>query len=778
MPPKASAGGGRRKTVRKTVRRTTPRSNSRAKAQAPAESPPLSPAPLTADESHVIAPISEETPEITPIADKTPEITPIAEPSSSPSMPQASETTASEPVAEVAAAEEAPAIEEPTAVEAPTPAAQVPEPTPKKTVTRVRKVVKKKIVVKKVPKASVTVKDDVQTEEEAVVPPIVVAEGCNPNSDSIPQSTKAVAVEHLEPPLMAQETEVKVEKIEAAEPSAQRPRAEVETKKIASEEVKQEPMQEDEVKQVLIQEDEVQQDQMQEEEVKQEQMQEEEVKQEQLQEEEMKQEEIESGAAEEADALPDQDQKDGIEAQVSAGDVEKGISERQRRRKTEIFIGGLDRDAKEEDIRKVFETVGEIVEVRMMMDALTGKNKGYAFLRYAEATQAKKAVTVFKKVEVCGKLCGAAALEGNDTIFLGSIDKTWKKEDIIKLLHEIGVEKIDAVTVMTDPKNADLNRGFAFLELESNRDAQKAFKLLQKKDVFGKGRNIKVAWAEPLNDPDEEEMQKVKSVYVEGIPFSWGEEQLKERFEKFGNIERVVLARNIRSAKRKDFAFVNYKTREDALSCIELFEKEELMDSGSKINVKVSLAKPISKGKQNKGGFKFNKKDDNKDKTTFVQRDMKINGPSSKGNLYKGGQSSSAGDRKSTSTHELLDTLRHQTPWKQGQPGYSRGPNLQDYSHPSQGGKRAFAALGDEVHYSDLRGYPRPRLDTFPPAGPSYGVMPHAIPSSSVPYHQRPTAGYTTGGLYGATDHPSTYQMRQGGPPYYGGNLYPRCKPH
>ena len=53
--------------------------------------------------------------------------------------------------------------------------------------------------------------------------------------------------------------------------------------------------------------------------------------------------------------------------------------------------------------------------------------------------------------------------------------------------------------------------------------------------------------------------------------------------------------------------------------------------------------------------------------------DMKINGPSSKGNLYKGGQSSSAGDRKSSSTHELLDALRHQTPWKEGQPGYARG---------------------------------------------------------------------------------------------------------
>lgn len=32
--------------------------------------------------------------------------------------------------------------------------------------------------------------------------------------------------------------------------------------------------------------------------------------------------------------------------------------------------------------------------------------------------------------QVCGKLCGAAALEGNDTIFLGNIDKNWKKEDV------------------------------------------------------------------------------------------------------------------------------------------------------------------------------------------------------------------------------------------------------------------------------------------------------------------------------------------------------------
>lgn len=121
-----------------------------------------------------------------------------------------------------------------------------------------------------------------------------------------------------------------------------------------------------------------------------------------LQEDAMEAENLDS-REENKDLPEEQDGGQGVEAATAAAprDEEAGISERQRRRKTEIFIGGLDRDAKEEDIRKVFGKVGEIVEVRMMMDGQTGKNKGYCFLRYSEAAQAKKAVAEFAKVEVC-----------------------------------------------------------------------------------------------------------------------------------------------------------------------------------------------------------------------------------------------------------------------------------------------------------------------------------------------------------------------------------------
>ncbi|KAG2640326.1 hypothetical protein PVAP13_2KG085900, partial [Panicum virgatum] len=143
---------------------------------------------------------------------------------------------------------------------------------------------------------------------------------------------------------------------------------------------------------------------------------------------------------------------DAPEVEKLAGRDEVGMSERQRRRMTEVFVGGLNRDA-EEDVRAALAEAGKITEVRMIMDAGMKKNKGYCFVRYHEAAQARKAITEFGNVKICGKQCRVAALERNDKIFLGNFDKKWKKEDIMKLLQRIGVENIDVgrlwMTVIT-----------------------------------------------------------------------------------------------------------------------------------------------------------------------------------------------------------------------------------------------------------------------------------------------------------------------------------------
>lgn len=78
--------------------------------------------------------------------------------------------------------------------------------------------------------------------------------------------------------------------------------------------------------------------------------------------------------------------------------------ERKKRRKTEIFVGGLDKDAKEDDIWKAFDTAGEILHVRLAMNNKTGKNKGFAFVRFATAVDAKNALEKYSKVKVISSL--------------------------------------------------------------------------------------------------------------------------------------------------------------------------------------------------------------------------------------------------------------------------------------------------------------------------------------------------------------------------------------
>jgi len=72
------------------------------------------------------------------------------------------------------------------------------------------------------------------------------------------------------------------------------------------------------------------------------------------------------------------------------------VKEHRKRKEFEVFVGGLDKDATENDLRKVFGEVGEITEVRLMMNPVTKKNKGFAFLRYATVEQARRAVSELK----------------------------------------------------------------------------------------------------------------------------------------------------------------------------------------------------------------------------------------------------------------------------------------------------------------------------------------------------------------------------------------------
>lgn len=139
--------------------------------------------------------------------------------------------------------------------------------------------------------------------------------------------------------------------------------------------------------------------------------------------------------------------------------------------------------------------------------------------------------------------------------------------------------------MVADPRLEGLSRGFAFVEFSSHNEAMLAYKRLQKPDVvFGHSeRTAKVAFSEPLREPDPEVMAQVKSVFIDGLPPNWDEDRVREKFRGFGEIARIMLARNMSTAKRKDFGFVDFNTHEAAVSCVEGVNSKGLHDGNTKV---------------------------------------------------------------------------------------------------------------------------------------------------------------------------------------------------
>lgn len=99
---------------------------------------------------------------------------------------------------------------------------------------------------------------------------------------------------------------------------------------------------------------------------------------------------------EEDDEHAGEEQEHAELADVEEEEHREVVKERRKRKEFEVFVGGLDKDATEDDLRKVFSEVGVVTEVRLMMNPQTKKNKGFAFLRFETVEQAKKAVSELK----------------------------------------------------------------------------------------------------------------------------------------------------------------------------------------------------------------------------------------------------------------------------------------------------------------------------------------------------------------------------------------------
>lgn len=142
---------------------------------------------------------------------------------------------------------------------------------------------------------------------------------------------------------------------------------------------------------------------------------------------------------------------------------------------SEVFVGGLSRTITESNIREVFSTCGEIIEVRMMTDQ-NGKSKGYCFVRFTTKEAANKAIKEKSGFMVEGKKIGVVPSTDQTTLFFGNLPKDWSPDEFDKMVCQAfqDVTSVDLAMPFgsgdTSLGQKQQNRGFAFVKFSSHAD--------------------------------------------------------------------------------------------------------------------------------------------------------------------------------------------------------------------------------------------------------------------------------------------------------------------
>jgi len=252
----------------------------------------------------------------------------------------------------------------------------------------------------------------------------------------------------------------------------------------------------------------------------------------------------------------------------------------------EVFCGKIPRDIYESDLIPLFEKCGKIWDLRLMMDPMTGLNRGYAFVTFTSRDAAQEAVRQLDSYEIGeGKILKVNVSEPKTRLFIGNIPKSKGKEEIDEEFRKLSAG-LREVIIYSSPDDKKKNRGFCFLEYESHKAASLAKRRLETGRVKVWSCDIIVDWADPQEEPDDDTMSQVKVLYVRNLTSSVSEDKLREVFEAYGKIDRVK--------KIKDYAFVHFDDREHAGQAMAALNHQEL--NGSPLEI--SLAKPPSDKKK------------------------------------------------------------------------------------------------------------------------------------------------------------------------------------
>lgn len=250
----------------------------------------------------------------------------------------------------------------------------------------------------------------------------------------------------------------------------------------------------------------------------------------------------------------------------------------------EVFCSNIPTNVLENDLIPLFERYGTIWHLRLLMKANNPKrNAGFSFIRFMDANAAREAAKNLNHYEIVpGKNLSVKQSKPNLSLFVGNIHRAKTKDQVHEKFSRITNGLVKTV-VKSSFYEESKNCGFCFLQYDSHSSAYVAKRKLDSVQTKVWGRQLFVDWSDRRLEPDAEQLKNTKTLFVNNLPKTATSELVKEKFQTFGEVNQVTVI--------KDYAFVLFKNREDALNALQKFDVMDLNDKN--IEISLAISKPV-----------------------------------------------------------------------------------------------------------------------------------------------------------------------------------------
>jgi len=308
-----------------------------------------------------------------------------------------------------------------------------------------------------------------------------------------------------------------------------------------------------------------------------------------------------------------------------------------------IIVKNLPKKITEEEIKKHFSQKGIVTDVKIMHKE-DGRSRNFCFVGFKDDQSAKDAIKYFNQTYLKTMKISVekAKLQGDP-----SLKKKGKKND--KKINnkddnnneEIETKESKIKTILDlskKTKNADkFDEALKNKNLNSNKEnEEKTGDETKNLNNEENGKNLEeknIINDEEKNKEDKKEEKKEESLitkknldpkrlYLRNIPFEITEDDIREKFEKFGEINEIHIPINYKTNKSFGYAYISFETIESSIMAINKMDGQYFM--GRKLHISIAeekYNKPESELK-----IKFNQKDKSsykKEKTTKLKLNYK-----------------------------------------------------------------------------------------------------------------------------------------------------------